>query len=361
MKRWVSRVIVCSLLLGLLAGCRSYGPDRIPGDRFDYNAAISDSWHTQTLLAIVKLRYSEWPVFLDIEQIVAQYTFENTGTAKGLFRISQYEQAEVGWVGKYSERPVIMYKPLKGERYMRSMLTPLPLGVLLGLIQTGWPADRMSGIFIHSAGGFRNTQVERGLELRPQRAFENFLETLVAFQKKDALIVEVVAEKKDKESTKVVTRLGFQTNRVDAAACAKLASMREKMSLSSDTNIYEVVWGAMSPNANTIALESRSVLQLMVVLAAHVEVSQKDIDEGRISPLLPRPKYERTQLVPLMAVKRGKKAPVDAFASCSYRGEAFWIADTDVNSKITFSYLTLFLTLGDTDKDAGAQMVITTN
>jgi hypothetical protein len=348
--------------LALNIGCRSYGPRRIPADRFDYNAAIADSWQTQSLLAIVKLRHSEWPVFLDVEQVVTQYTFENTGTAKGLFRINEYEQGEFGWVGKYSERPVILYKPLKGTRYMRSMLTPLPVGAVLGLVQTGWPAGRMLETMVHSVNGYRNTQVEQGLELRPDPVFAEFLETLQLYQSQDALVIEVKAIGKPHADKPIIeTTLGFRADRVDAAAAQKLTAMQQALDLSTETNSYKVIWGAIPPDDRTIALETRSVLQLMVVLAAHVEVDPEDVAQGRIEKLRPRPTYDSSGLAPLIDIHRGKKAPADAFTVCKYREHEFWIADTDVNSKRTFSYLTLLLTLGDVDKDAGAQLVITTN
>jgi hypothetical protein len=358
-------LIITSLALTTLItspGCRSYGPGRIPADRFDYNAAIADSWQTQSLLAIVKLRHSEWPVFLDVEQVVTQYTFENTGTAKGILRLSEYEQGELGWVGKYSERPVILYKPLKGTRYMRSMLTPIPVGAILGLIQTGWPANRMLETMVHSANGYRNTQVEQGLELRSDPVFAQFLETLQRFQSQDALVMEVEAiRKRDADKPIIKTRMGFRTDRVDTATKDALTAMQKALGLSTGTNRYDVVWGAISPNDTTIALETRSVLQLMVVLAAHVEVAPEDMEQGRIETLRARPTYDRSGLGPLIDIRRGKKAPTDAFVVCHYRNHDFWIEDTNVKSKRTFSYLTLLLTLGDVDKDAGAQLVITTN
>jgi len=73
-------LLLAAPVLGL-AGCAlRMGSKTIARDRFDYANAITTSWKDQMLLNTVKVRYIDPPVFLDVQQIVAQYTFEATGT-----------------------------------------------------------------------------------------------------------------------------------------------------------------------------------------------------------------------------------------------------------------------------------------
>ena len=65
---------ICVLLFS--AGCSSIGTGTITSDRFDYNAAISDSWKDQMLINLVKIRYGDSPVFLDIASVISQYSVE---------------------------------------------------------------------------------------------------------------------------------------------------------------------------------------------------------------------------------------------------------------------------------------------
>ena len=84
-RQGLSRPIWALLLLTLFAatGCASMGPGSVTRDRFDYSESVGESWKTQMLLNLVKLRYGDIPVFMDVGQVVAGYSLQRTlsGTA----------------------------------------------------------------------------------------------------------------------------------------------------------------------------------------------------------------------------------------------------------------------------------------
>jgi hypothetical protein len=74
---WKVASMIALVLTGV-GGCASVGPGTVARDRFDYIKAISDSWKSQMLLNLVKLRYGDAPVFLDVVSVINQYGIEGS-------------------------------------------------------------------------------------------------------------------------------------------------------------------------------------------------------------------------------------------------------------------------------------------
>src|ERR1700752_3157011 len=113
---------LASLLSFVLGGCASIGPGTVARDRFDYILAISDSWKSQMLLNLVKIRYGDAPIFLDVASVINQYAVEGTIGYSG----SWTENNQLPWpynalhswtgLGRYTDRPTITSAPLTGEK-----------------------------------------------------------------------------------------------------------------------------------------------------------------------------------------------------------------------------------------------------
>src|SRR5688572_20335236 len=151
-----------AVVLGLLtsaAGCGGIGPHTVPNDRFDYTEAISSSWKQQMLVNMVKLRYGDTPVFLDVVSVINQYAVETSVDLRGTWVdpvASIGDSASIGGSARYSDKPTITYAPLTGERFARSLMKPIPPTAVLSLIQAGYPVDAILRVCTHSINGVRN-------------------------------------------------------------------------------------------------------------------------------------------------------------------------------------------------------------
>ena len=152
-----------------LTGCTHIGPQTVPRDRFDYNTAISDSWKEQTLLNIVKLRYADMPLFVEVASVVSGYTLEGSVNLGGTVSSEGAVQGDflsMGTAGKYTDRPTITYAPITGSKFNESFMTPIPPKAILFLLQSGWPADMIFPIAVDSINGLRS-RVAAGASQRP--------------------------------------------------------------------------------------------------------------------------------------------------------------------------------------------------
>ena len=152
-------VTLLLVLAVALAGCTSIGPKSVTRDRFDYNTAISNSWKEQTLLNIVKIRYADMPLFVEVASIVSGYTLESSVSLNGTLSSQDAIQKDffsLGGNGKFIDRPTITYVPITGTQFNKSFMTPIPPHAVLFLMQSGWSADLIFPLTVDSINGMRS-------------------------------------------------------------------------------------------------------------------------------------------------------------------------------------------------------------
>ena len=125
------------------------GPGTVTRDRFDYAGSVGESWKTQMLLNLVKIRYGDIPVFMDVGQVVAGYSVQRTvsGTASfNTFNQGAPFQAITGALGPtasvtYNDSPTVTYTPLAGERFARTIMGSIPPQSVMNVLQAGFPVS----------------------------------------------------------------------------------------------------------------------------------------------------------------------------------------------------------------------------
>jgi hypothetical protein len=199
--------VLCLALTAL--GCRDLGPETVARSRSEYASSISESWKRQTLLNIVKLRYLDPPIFVDVAQIVAGYSLETTVTAGGTFpeNLPGGNTATVGGAARYTDRPTITYTPLTGNRFIKSLMTPLPPESVFFTIQAGWPADAVLFATVASMNGLKNQENSVAGIAPPDPRFLRVLTLMRALQQSGGVGMRVQSDQ-DKRQAALLT---FQT------------------------------------------------------------------------------------------------------------------------------------------------------
>ena len=148
-----------------LSGCKAVGPRTVDADRIDYGTAITESWKRQALLNIVKLRYADPPMFIEVGSIVAGYSLE-TSVSVGLGSqdspLGTTDSLSLGGAGRFTDRPTITYVPLTGSTFINSLITPIPPVSLFSAIQAGWNAEILVRLGVGAINGIVNEQLVGG-------------------------------------------------------------------------------------------------------------------------------------------------------------------------------------------------------
>jgi len=351
-KIWIRRAGLLALLW--LTACASIGPGTMQRDRFDYSSAVADSWKQQALLNIVKLRYSENPVFVDVAQIVSGYTLQGTvtGTYGKNFPFGApgdlYNNG-VSVQGTYTDRPTITYTPLTGQQYMKGIMTPIAPSSVLFLLQAGYSADATMLMTVESINGLNNRSVAPARANPGDPEFFQAVEIMRKVQRSGEIGMRVEVEKSRKETT-VMT---FHRHAINPELDALRAELRRLLKLDPNVDEYKVYYGMGGGGGTDIDMTTRSIMQILLELSGTVEIPKAHLDDGSVYPVPPF--TEETK--PMMRVRSGTERPKEPFAAVQYQGYWFWIDRNDLRSKRTFSFLYAMFNFADVGKPENLPLV----
>lgn len=337
----------------LLAGCTSMGPGTIDRDRFDYTTAIAESWKSQMLLNIVKLRYGDTPVFLDVPSVIEQYGIQGTINLGAGWRTSVTggDNQMVSVQGVYAERPTITYTPLSGEKFARSLLTPISPASLLFLLQSGWPVQLLFDLCVKSINDIDNNSTAPGFVRPPDPRFQELVGLLARVQRSGAIGTRIL--KKDKQEAALMT---FR-RKVDPNTARDLAAARKLMGVDPNATETMVTYGSAPTTRNEIAILTRSLMEIIIEMGSRIDVPAEHIAEGRTYATSPEVGSGPGQLAPFSHVHTGKEKPAHAFAAIRNRGHWYWIDDRDRFSKIHFTFLMVLFSLAETGTPPPAPLI----
>ncbi len=248
-------------------GCLRMGPKMVAHDRFDFSSVIERSWKEQMLLNMVRLRYLDPPFFLDVQQVIAQYTLEGSGTI-GATDLSGSPSASVGVSGRWAESPTVTYNPMSGEKFTKSLLQPISPIDIWELVEAGWPISDIFKVTVRSINGLHATTTTNALKHPGDPDFYRVIGLLQALQSADAFGLDV--EERGGKGTGIVTF--FRSATADQTSMEAARTARELLRLSPDAKEFRISFGALPQDDKEIAMLTRSMLEILMEATAGVEV-----------------------------------------------------------------------------------------
>jgi len=337
-----------TLLLGAvlaLSGCQTIGVGSVTRDRLGYATVIGESWKEQMLLNIVKLRYLDTPVFVDVSSIISSYTLQSQvdiaaqAYPYSLASASAQSNHRIGLSGTYTDRPTISYVPLTGERLVNSLLRPIPPATVFALIGGGGRADFILRSAVKAINGIHNTSTSPSRPRRDDSRFVQVAEALGRIEEAGALGVRI---ERAGERTRplVLFRRG-----VDDAVDQDIALVKEMLGLDPKVDTFRLTFGVARENPDEIVLLTHSMQSMMGEMSAGVDIPEQDLLDRRATSR--RADSASSSNAPLMNVRSGNERPADAFAAVQYRDHWFWIDDRDLVSKRMFRFLLTFSSMAE--------------
>ena len=319
----------------MLAGCSSYGPKSMNRDQLDYGNSIGENWKNQMLANIVKMRFVDMPVFIDVGTIVSGYSLETSvngrlgwgdsftgGSTQGL-----------GAQGKFTDRPTITYMPKTGNDYLRSILEPIEPKSLLALIQAGYSSELLFTWAVEAINGVHNWSATGRSNRTADPEFLEFVNLMQELQYLGAVGFEL------RDNPETGQSIIFVLNKEGLAESTLQKSRRtaEILNLEPGVDRYRVIYAPFKSGSDTLSIQTRSVIQMLGAMAGFIDVPAEIAHFAApghdVSTVAKRPFH----------VLSSTERPEESFTQVKYKDYWYWIENSDMASKRVFT-LMLFIT-----------------
>ena len=370
-------------------GCSQIGPNTIANGRFDYNEAIVRSFDTQMLLNLVRLRYQDSILFLDLTSVVASYRREATvGTSAGVDLPNSASPTSValGATGglTWSESPTISYAPLQGEDFAKRLLAPIQPNSILLLSRSGWGLERLLICTVQQMNELQNGTAIGGVAPRRVTHYERFrrVARLLRELQEDGFIqITTLSNQSDQvaitagpfqmdeparqKAAEILSWLNVTRNvpgteappspaapgnvpPAPGSAAAPTEAPRPSQDTGTVGGAVPLESGGFPRNPARVLVTGRSILGVMTFLAQLVEVPPEHVQQGLAHETRGkdgRP-FDWNEIANgMFRIHSSKTKPSRTFLEVYYRDHWFYIDDADIESKSTYTLLAQLFSL----------------
>ena len=168
-----------------VSGCA--GPLALQHSRQKYSEAVQVTNAEQLLLNLVRLRYRDTPSFLELSSLSTQFAFEESGFVGVDVPEAGLNLLKLNTAIQASERPTVTYDPLRGQEFVKRLISPLNEETIILLIRSGWSIERVLRMTVQDINGLENARRASGptpgtISQEEYHAFQQAVQSLREFQ-----------------------------------------------------------------------------------------------------------------------------------------------------------------------------------
>jgi hypothetical protein len=334
--------LVATALLVVLPGCSLTGPSTVTVGRPLYNLAVQRTNDEQLLLNLVRLRYRDTTFFLEVASVSTSFEIESEASAGVNLPSGGRSAWNLGLGGRVMEVPTVTYTPLRGQDFVRQVMSPIELRTILLLYHSGWAVDRVFGLCVQRMNGVPNAPSASGPTPARAPVYEDYAKVMRVFrklQRERALDLGWVGEEGEQLTLWVSPDFRRSDEWLEAARI---------LSLPPERNAFRIEVALQQRDPTVIGVIPRSLASVFFYLSQGVEVPPEDEEAGRVTVTrtsADQPFAWSEMLGDLLRVRSSRDEPEDFAVRTRYRGSWFYIDDSDLSSKSTFALLTQLLQL----------------
>ena len=347
-------LIVCCIVGSLLAGCAATGPKAIHNGRLKYNEAIAETNSQQMLLVILHNRYAEESHLLAVASVTANVGVKTgAGFQLGIGDAASYAGNLVPFSAStiYEENPTISYVPVGGQQYLHQLTSPVSIAALAQLTTTLVDPAPIYGVLVSSVNGIYNPDFLYP-SVEPDPRFNRFVMIMTALAQ-----VHRLHWFEDPPKTGIFSVVISDYAPTHAAEVAELLDLLD-LPVPGDLSQEVVLPVSLALNgrkSGSIGITTRSVMRLMEILSASVELPHKD--EGNATTI------DYPLLGPVgrgLRIRYAEARPDRVAVAVQYRDGWFYIDDQDKATKQFFRLLGVLWSVSiaeSTDKTPAAPIL----
>jgi hypothetical protein len=306
-----------------------------------YNDVIARTSSEQTLGLMVRLRYSDPIGLLMVSSVTAGLKFNAQATGQaGIGPRENYAGNLVPFLAGvgYEDSPTISYTPVDGQSFLREWLTPTNLETLALVLQAAVHQDVLIMLLVERMNGLRNSA---SATVEERTAFQRAATLLAEFH--DLGVASWAKQSGEAGGYELILSDYSPGHITEVQELLRLLELKGDPARESMIRI-PVALGVREADFDGLAVQTRSVAEIMLAAAASIEVPSEDVDAGLVEASANFP-GSLGAMRPILRIRSSRKAPDRANVAVEHRGWWFYVDDTDLANKRMFQQIqTLFLT-----------------
>jgi len=276
---------------------------------------------------------------MEVASVSTSFYFDASASASVSLPESEVNIYAFGAGAGYTERPTITYTPLQGDKFVRQLMKPIDINIILLLYHSGWSVERIFRVCLQSINGVRNAPGASGPTPDYAPKYKKFREVVGLLRQLQLKRVLDMGQIPSEDPNNPIVEIRIDE---DALEYEEVKQLCDLLVLEHGRTHFPLTIEIGAKGKDRITTVPRSLMGSLFYVSQSVEVPPED-ERAKLVTISRDAEGNRFNwrevTGELMHIYSSRKRPHNAYLAINYRGSWFYIEDSDLTSKSTFSLL----------------------